>query len=65
MKKHENFYHCNIYSDGKTCIDILNSAYRPTTNCIEILRGLEELLYKPNPDSPTNSSIATLYKNKP
>jgi len=50
------FYHMNVYSSGNTCIDILSSAYNPATTILEILIGLENLLYDPNPKSPTDGS---------
>ena len=43
------FYHLNVYESGKTCLDILSEAYTPTTTILEILLGLENLLYDPNP----------------
>jgi len=57
------FYHLNVYDDGETCIDILNSeyAYTPATTILEILIGLENLLYDPNPNSPTDGDQAYLF----
>ena len=51
----------NVYSDGSTCIDILSSNYTPTTSILEILMGLENLLYDPNPRSPTDGDQASLF----
>ena len=53
----------NIYSNGDTCIDILNSkmGYTPARTCVEIFKGLEEFLYNPNPDSPTIGALAALF----
>jgi len=61
----KEFQHMNIYESGRTCIDILNTlaGYKPATNCVEILKAMEEFLYKPNPKSPTPSMhhLAELY----
>lgn len=55
----------NIYESGRTCIDILNTlaGYKPATTCVEILKAMEEFLYRPNPKSPTPSmhKLAELY----
>jgi ubiquitin-conjugating enzyme E2 A/ubiquitin-conjugating enzyme E2 I len=53
----------NIYSNGDTCIDILNNkiGYTPARTCVEIFKGLEGFLYAPNPKSPTIRALATLF----
>lgn len=58
------FLHMNIYSSGKTCIDILNDkiGYTPAKTCVEILKALEDFLYRPNPKSPTNSELAKIFE---
>ncbi|CAD8105114.1 unnamed protein product [Paramecium primaurelia] len=58
------FMHMNIYSSGKTCIDILNDkiGYTPARTCVEILKALEDFLYRPNPKSPTNSELAKIFE---
>ncbi|CAD8211147.1 unnamed protein product [Paramecium octaurelia] len=58
------FLHMNIYSSGKTCIDILNDkiGYSPAKTCVEILKALEDFLYRPNPKSPTNAELAKTFE---
>ena len=63
----DRFYHMNIYTSGKTCIDILNGSigYTPSRTCVEIFKGLEGFLYNPNPKSPTNGTLAELFVKNP
>ena len=56
------FQHVNVYGDGSTCIDILNpESFVSTTTTSEMLRSLEEFLYKPNPESAANKRLERLF----
>lgn len=57
------FKHMNVYGSGRTCLDVINKneQYRPTRTVLEILQALEDLLYNPNPQSPTDATQAKLY----
>lgn len=57
-------YHPNVTtSSGSICLDILKSNWSPALNIGKVLLSISSLLTDPNPDSPLEGGIATLYKN--
>jgi ubiquitin-conjugating enzyme E2 D/E len=57
-------YHPNVTtSSGAICLDILKSNWSPALNIGKVLLSISSLLTDPNPDSPLEGGIATLYKS--
>ena len=55
-------FHPNVYSDGKICIEVINS-WNSNHSVIDILESVYLLLVKPNEDSPANSEAGNMIKN--
>lgn len=55
-------FHPNISSDGRICLDVLSSNWKPVYTLRTILMSIMLLLSDPNPDSPLNGEAANLYK---
>ena len=58
-----NVYHMNINSDGRVCVDSVNSEWNKAKNINTVLKSIFVIFKKPNPDSPYKSDIAELFKN--
>jgi len=57
-------YHPNVTtSSGTICLDILKSNWSPALNIGKVLLSISSLLTDPNPDSPLEGGIASLYKS--
>ena len=59
-----NFFHPNIYPDGKTCIDILDKKWTPIYNVNTILSSLQLLIQNANPYSPANLKAARVFNRR-
>jgi ubiquitin-protein ligase len=55
--------HPNVGPSGNICLQTLNSAWGPNIGLVQLMSSIYEMMFAPNPDSPLNSTIATLYKN--
>ena len=55
-------FHPNVYTDGRICIDILDTKWTSIYDVSSILASLQSLLTDPNPDSPANSEAAQLFR---
>jgi ubiquitin-protein ligase len=70
----DNFFHPNIYKDGKVCISILHEGqdiygyehiserWNPTQSVNSILMSIISMLPEPNFDSPANVDASKLWK---
>ncbi|KAJ3157760.1 hypothetical protein HDU89_000138 [Geranomyces variabilis] len=72
---HNNFYHPNVYADGKLCISILHAPgedemsgetaaerWNPTQSVESILLSIISLLNDPNPSSPANIDASVMFR---
>ena len=58
--------HVNIFADGRVCIDILTgNAYSPDKSLFEIIIALDSWFYDPNPKSPANGEMNSLFLKDP
>lgn len=56
-------FHPNVYSDGRICLDTIQSAnYSPAIKMDGVLMGLLSLLDDANPKSPANGEAARIWK---
>jgi ubiquitin-protein ligase len=55
-------FHPNISPEGRICLDILSSNWKPVYTLRTVLMSIMLLLSDPNPDSPLNGEAANLYK---
>lgn len=74
-----NFWHPNVYKDGKVCISILHEAvedefnteekmsekWRPILGIEAILVSVQSMLSEPNTSSPANIDASVEFKNSP
>ncbi len=58
-----DMYHMNIDTDGRVCVDSVNSDWGRAKNINTVLFSIFVIFSKPNPDSPYRDEIATLYLN--
>jgi len=54
-------FHPNVYPDGKVCLSILTSGWKPAITVRQILIGIQELLNDANPKSPAHQEAYLLY----
>ena len=57
-------FHCNIYTNGSVCLDLLQDKWKPTMSIVTLLKGLQTLLNNPNIHSPANGEANKLYVKK-
>lgn len=57
-------FHPNIYTTGDVCLDVLNNAWKPSMNIIQILTAVQQLLTTPNDKSPAHGAAVCAYKKK-
>ena len=50
-----------VYTDGKICLDILQSNWSPIYDVTALLQSIQSLLSDPNTSSPANPEAARLY----
>ncbi|KAH0575577.1 Ubiquitin conjugating enzyme E2 [Spironucleus salmonicida] len=55
-------FHPNIWSDGRICLDTLNSRWVPAMSVASIITTILSLLEDANPDSPANTDAAEIFK---
>jgi ubiquitin-conjugating enzyme E2 A len=55
-------FHPNVYADGRICLDLLKTAWSPTTGVRSLLISIQSLLADPNPASPANPEAAEVYQ---
>ena len=55
------FLCCQVYNDGKICLDILQNQWSPIYDISAILTSIQSLLSDPNPASPANAEASQLY----
>jgi len=55
-------FHPNVYSNGKICIEVVNS-WNSNYSIIDILESVYLLLVKPNETSPANSEAGKMIKD--
>ena len=60
-----DMFHPNIYTDGKLCMDVLKTMWKPVFTVGMILSSVQSLLNDPNPQSPANSEAAALLISDP
>lgn len=56
-----NVYHMNISTNGRVCVDSVNSQWNTAKNINTVLKSIFVIFKKPNPGSPYRSEIATLF----
>ena len=56
-------FHPNIYPSGTVCLSILNEDedWKPSITVGEILKGIQNLLENPNPESPAQTEPYYMY----
>lgn len=58
-------YHPNIYDNGSVCLDIIGHKWKPGLSILNILNGVSYLLSQPNPNSPANGTVCSVFcRNK-
>ncbi|PGH16433.1 SUMO-conjugating enzyme ubc9 [Helicocarpus griseus UAMH5409] len=57
-------FHPNVYPSGTVCLSILNEeeGWKPAITIQQILKGIQDLLDDPNPESPAQAEAYTLFK---
>ena len=63
VKFRTDIYHCNVYEDGRICMDILKEKWTSALTIGMVLLAISSMLEDPNPDSPARPSIAYKYKD--
>ncbi|GLC35778.1 hypothetical protein PLESTB_000493300 [Pleodorina starrii] len=64
-----NFFHPNVYPDGKVCLSLLNNdhdlggQWAPSISITQILQGIQELLTNPNIYSPAQKPAYDVLKS--
>jgi len=58
-----NMYHMNIDTDGRVCVDSVNSDWGKAKNISTVLLSIFVIFSKPNPESPYRDDIADLYND--
>jgi|688.fasta_scaffold1626586_1 ubiquitin-protein ligase len=56
-----NIWHPNVGTDGRICLDILNSSWTPALKLSAVLLSISSLLNDPNPASPLNGEAGRQY----
>jgi len=57
-------FHPNVVpGTGAICLDILGKEWSPVLNLATVLLSVSSLLMDPNPDDPSESSPAAMYRN--
>lgn len=56
-----NIWHPNVSTDGRICLDILQSNWTPALKLSSVLLSISSLLGDPNPTSPLNGEAGKQY----
>jgi len=58
-------FHCNVFSNGGICLDIINAAWKPSITLKELLLCIQRLLDEPNPEHVTDQpQCSRLYNSE-